>query len=85
MITLGVVEGSRSVVFLIELGLTVRLAAASWYLFETPILKQKWRWPMPSRRRMPLSESATGALQPPQVRLGMGSIGGPKSVELRSD
>jgi peptidoglycan/LPS O-acetylase OafA/YrhL len=40
---------SASVVFVVQLALTVPLAALSWYLFESPILRQKWRWPMPSR------------------------------------
>ncbi len=38
-------------IFLVQAGLTIPLAAASWYLFESPILKQKTRWPMPSRRQ----------------------------------
>jgi peptidoglycan/LPS O-acetylase OafA/YrhL len=41
---------SAPVVFVLQVGITIPLAAASWYLFESPILKQKWRWPMPSRR-----------------------------------
>jgi peptidoglycan/LPS O-acetylase OafA/YrhL len=36
-------------IFMFQLALTIPLAAASWYLFEAPILKQKQRWPMPSR------------------------------------
>ncbi len=42
---------SGRVVFVLQLGITIPLAALSWYLFESPILSQKWRWPMPSRRR----------------------------------
>jgi len=40
-------------IFFFQLGLTIPLAAASWYLFESPILKQKRRWPMPSRKPIP--------------------------------
>jgi peptidoglycan/LPS O-acetylase OafA/YrhL len=39
-------------VFLAEVALTVPLAAFSWYFFEAPILRQKWRWPMPSRKEV---------------------------------
>jgi peptidoglycan/LPS O-acetylase OafA/YrhL len=42
---------SGSVVFVLQLGITIPLAALSWYLFESPILSQKWRWPMPSKWR----------------------------------
>jgi peptidoglycan/LPS O-acetylase OafA/YrhL len=38
---------SAPLIFVLQLALTVPLAAASWYLFESPILRQKWRWPMP--------------------------------------
>ncbi len=38
-------------IFLLQLGVTLPLAALSWYFFESPILKQKWRWPMPRARR----------------------------------
>jgi peptidoglycan/LPS O-acetylase OafA/YrhL len=31
--------------------ITLPLAAASWYLFESPILSLKRRWPMASRPR----------------------------------
>jgi peptidoglycan/LPS O-acetylase OafA/YrhL len=46
------------VIFVVQLGLTITLAALSWYFFEAPILSQKRRWPMPSvraaqRRRQP--------------------------------
>jgi peptidoglycan/LPS O-acetylase OafA/YrhL len=34
-------------IFLIQVGLTLPIAALSWYLFESPILRNKWRWPMP--------------------------------------
>jgi peptidoglycan/LPS O-acetylase OafA/YrhL len=37
-------------IFVLQLAVTLPLAAASWYLFEGPILRQKRRWPMPSRR-----------------------------------
>jgi peptidoglycan/LPS O-acetylase OafA/YrhL len=37
-------------IFLIQLGLTLPLAAASWYLFESPLLSLKRRWPMRSAR-----------------------------------
>jgi peptidoglycan/LPS O-acetylase OafA/YrhL len=36
--------------FLAQVALTVPLAALSWYFFEAPILRQKWRWPMPTRK-----------------------------------
>jgi peptidoglycan/LPS O-acetylase OafA/YrhL len=36
-------------IFVLQLAVTLPLAAASWYLFESPILRQKRRWPMPSR------------------------------------
>jgi peptidoglycan/LPS O-acetylase OafA/YrhL len=36
--------------FLIQLGLTLPLAAISWHFFEAPILKLKRLWPMPSAR-----------------------------------
>jgi len=36
-------------IFGLQLALTLPLAAASWYVFESPILRQKRRWPMPSR------------------------------------
>jgi len=42
---------SAPVVFVLQLGITIPLAALSWYLFESPILTQKRRWPMPSKRR----------------------------------
>jgi peptidoglycan/LPS O-acetylase OafA/YrhL len=42
---------SPVVVFVLQLGLTLPLAALSWYFFEAPILAQKHRWPMPSARR----------------------------------
>lgn len=37
-------------IFIIQLGLTLPLAALSWYLFESPILKLKRLWPMSSAR-----------------------------------
>jgi len=37
-------------IFALQLGITLPLAAASWYLFESPILSQKRRWPMPVPR-----------------------------------
>lgn len=37
-------------IFALQVGITLPLAAASWYLFESPILSQKRRWPMPVRR-----------------------------------
>ena len=42
---------SSLVVFVLQLGLTLPLAALSWYFFEAPILAQKHRWPMPSAHR----------------------------------
>jgi peptidoglycan/LPS O-acetylase OafA/YrhL len=42
---------SPLIVFVLMLGLTLPLAALSWYFFEAPILAQKHRWPMPSVRR----------------------------------
>jgi len=41
---------SYAVVFVLQLALTLPVAALSWYWFESPILQQKKRWPMPSRR-----------------------------------
>jgi peptidoglycan/LPS O-acetylase OafA/YrhL len=34
-------------IFLLQTAITLPLAGLSWYLFERPILSQKWRWPMP--------------------------------------
>jgi peptidoglycan/LPS O-acetylase OafA/YrhL len=48
------------VVFILQVGLTLPLAAVSWYLFESPILNQKWRWPMPRR----VSETAATLSMP---------------------
>ena len=42
---------SPVVIFVVQLGLTIMLAAMSWYFFEAPILSQKRRWQMPSVRR----------------------------------
>jgi peptidoglycan/LPS O-acetylase OafA/YrhL len=44
-------------IFALQLAMTLPLAGASWYLFESPILAQKRRWPMPSRR---LTRAAAG-------------------------
>ena len=41
---------SYPVVFVLQMAVTIPLAALSWYFFESPVLKQKRRWPMPSRR-----------------------------------
>ena len=41
-------------IFVIQLGVTLPLAAASWYLFELPLLKFKRYSPMPSGRRAPV-------------------------------
>jgi peptidoglycan/LPS O-acetylase OafA/YrhL len=41
---------SPVIVFVLLLGLTLPLAAMSWYFFEAPILANKHRWPMPSTR-----------------------------------
>jgi len=38
------------VIFVLQLALTLPLAALSWYLFESPLLTLKRHWPMPSRR-----------------------------------
>jgi peptidoglycan/LPS O-acetylase OafA/YrhL len=38
-------------IFVLQVSITVPLAAASWHFIESPILKQKWRWPMPSLKR----------------------------------
>lgn len=40
-------------IFLIQVGITLPLAALSWYLFESPILRLKRRWPMPSAKTAP--------------------------------
>ena len=37
-------------IFVSQLGLTLPLAALSWYFFESPLLKLKRHWPMPSAR-----------------------------------
>lgn len=42
---------SGPVVFVLQVGITIPLAALSWYAFEAPILGLKRHWPMPSRRR----------------------------------
>ena len=34
-------------IFLLQVGFTLPLAAASWYLFESPLLRLKRYWPMP--------------------------------------
>ena len=34
-------------IFAIQVGLTLPIAAFSWYFFESRILRNKWRWPMP--------------------------------------
>ena len=39
------------IIFLVQLGVTLPLAALSWYCFESPILRFKRSWPMPSRER----------------------------------
>ena len=61
--------GSALLVFFLELALTLPLAALSWYFFEAPILAQKHRWPMPSKRRAPPNpdSSAAGDGQPPEA------------------
>ncbi len=51
---------SYVVVFVLQAGLTIPVAAASWYFFESPILKQKRRWPMaPGRPKPPEAIPAT--------------------------
>lgn len=51
-------------IFVIQLGLTLPLAGLSWYLLESPILKLKRLWPMPSTRTdMRESAAATRRLQ----------------------
>ncbi|MEP7129595.1 MAG: acyltransferase family protein [Sphingomicrobium sp.] len=42
---------SPLVIFVVQLCLTILLAALSWYFFEAPILAQKHRWPMPASGR----------------------------------
>jgi peptidoglycan/LPS O-acetylase OafA/YrhL len=37
-------------IFMIQLGLTLPLAALSWYFFESPILRLKRFWPMSSAK-----------------------------------
>lgn len=39
---------SPPLIFVLQLALTIPAAALSWYLFETPILRNKRRWPMPT-------------------------------------
>ena len=55
------------VVFVLQLALTLPVAALSWYLFESPILKQKWRWPMPRRPRAPVSTNLRPAATVPMT------------------
>jgi peptidoglycan/LPS O-acetylase OafA/YrhL len=38
------------VIFALQLAFTLPLAAASWYLFESRILRLKRHWPMPGAR-----------------------------------
>jgi peptidoglycan/LPS O-acetylase OafA/YrhL len=45
---------SPPLIFVLQMSITIPLAALSWYLFESPILRQKWRWPMPQRRPVAL-------------------------------
>lgn len=52
---------SYIVIFIVQTGVTVPLAAASWYLFESPILKLKRRWPMARRGRTKLTNSLSVA------------------------
>ena len=54
--------------FAIQLGATLPLAALSWYLFESPILRWKRRWPMPSSRKAspPRGEPTAAALVAPR-------------------
>lgn len=33
-------------IFIVQVGFTLPLAAMSWYLLEAPILRWKSRWPM---------------------------------------
>jgi peptidoglycan/LPS O-acetylase OafA/YrhL len=37
--------------FVLIFGLSFALATFSWRFFEAPILRQKWRWPMPGQSR----------------------------------
>lgn len=41
------------IIFVLQIAFTLPLAALSWYLFESPILQQKWRWPMPRAAHPP--------------------------------
>jgi peptidoglycan/LPS O-acetylase OafA/YrhL len=52
-------------IFVLQFALTVPLAALSWYLFESPILRHKWRWPMPRREHT----SSAGLEPAPQMAL----------------
>ncbi|HEY3255460.1 MAG TPA: acyltransferase, partial [Polyangiaceae bacterium] len=57
-------------IFAIQFGLTVPLAALSWYLFESPILQNKRFWPMPRRPgRAPVS-ALHGDVEPAKPDLG---------------
>ncbi len=53
---------SYLVVFVLQTAITIPVAAASWYLFESPILKQKRRWPMGRRRPKP-ADVVTATIQ----------------------
>ena len=55
---------SYPLVFVLQLALTLPLAALSWYCFESPILRQKRRWPMPSRRTPRRTMSALSTAVP---------------------
>lgn len=48
-------------IFVIQIGVTLPLAAASWYCFESPILRLKRHWPMPSTEPRQARAVSTGA------------------------
>lgn len=48
-------------IFLLQVAMTLPLAAASWYLFESPILSLKHKWPM----HRPTEERLTSELSGP--------------------
>jgi len=64
---------SPPLIFALQLAFTIPAAAVSWYFFESPILAQKWRWPMPVRTRPGVKTGArdraplSSAVKPPRT------------------
>lgn len=51
------------IIFVLQLGFTLPLAALSWYLFESQVLKLKRYWPMPAS-----TSGTTGPARTPSTR-----------------